>query len=91
VSPPNFLTDSCGIVEGISGVQTGPGATAFTRMPRFIAMCDSVLVMLTSAALVAAYGSRVGLGSNAWMDAVLTIALPGCIRGSAARQSQNVA
>src|SRR5215207_9972612 len=33
VSAPNFRAFSAGIVEGISGVQTGPGATAFTRIP----------------------------------------------------------
>src|SRR5207247_6679891 len=30
---PKFFTASSGIVEGISGVQIGPGATALTRMP----------------------------------------------------------
>ena len=28
------VTFSLGIVEGMSGVQTGPGATLFTRIPR---------------------------------------------------------
>jgi len=30
---PKFVTASSGMVEGISGVQIGPGATALTRMP----------------------------------------------------------
>jgi hypothetical protein len=30
---PKFLTAGSGMVDGISGVQIGPGATAFTRMP----------------------------------------------------------
>ena len=30
---PKFFTASSGIVEGMRGVQMGPGATAFTRMP----------------------------------------------------------
>jgi hypothetical protein len=29
---PKFLTLSGGMVEGMSGVHTGPGATAFARM-----------------------------------------------------------
>jgi hypothetical protein len=33
VSFPKLITFSRGMVEGISGVQIGPGATAFTRMP----------------------------------------------------------
>ena len=32
---PNCLTCSAGMVAGISGVHTGPGATALTRMPRY--------------------------------------------------------
>ena len=31
---PNPATFSSGIVEGMSGVHTGPGATALTRMRR---------------------------------------------------------
>jgi len=31
VSEPNVATSLAGKVEGISGVQIGPGATAFTR------------------------------------------------------------
>lgn len=30
---PKFFTFSAGIVDGMSGVQIGPGATAFTLMP----------------------------------------------------------
>src|SRR5688572_5050246 len=43
VFAPNFLTVESGIVAGIKGVQTGPGATAFTRTLCFIAICDRAL------------------------------------------------
>ena len=33
VSWPNFATSSGGLSAGFSGVHTGPGATALTRMP----------------------------------------------------------
>jgi hypothetical protein len=36
---PNSSTASSGIVEGISGVQIGPGATAFARMPFSASSC----------------------------------------------------
>jgi hypothetical protein len=45
-------TFSLGIVEGISGVHTGPGATAFTRTPCSIASFAMLFVMLTIAAFV---------------------------------------
>jgi hypothetical protein len=36
---PKFLTVSSGIVEGIKGVQIGPGATALARMPFSASIC----------------------------------------------------
>ena len=36
---PNSSTCSGGMVDGISGVQIGPGATEFTRMPRSPSSC----------------------------------------------------
>ena len=34
VFAPNLLTSLASLSDGLSGVHTGPGATAFTRMPR---------------------------------------------------------
>ena len=82
---------SFGSVEGMSGVQTGPGATALTRTPLSIAIFDSAFEKFTIAALVGAYARSVGLGLNAWIEAVFRITLPGAILGSAARHSQNIA
>ena len=45
---------SAGIVEGMSGVQIGPGATAFTRMPRSASICARAAVKFEIAPLVAA-------------------------------------
>ena len=39
---------------GIRGVQIGPGATAFTRMPRAASACDRERVNATMAPFVAA-------------------------------------
>ncbi|CAM5735458.1 hypothetical protein STENM223S_11005 [Streptomyces tendae] len=43
-----------GSVAGISGVHTGPGATALTRMPRSISICASPCVKVTMAPFVVA-------------------------------------
>ena len=51
---PNCLTFSAGIVEGISGVHTGPGATAFTRIPCFETSFANAFVNPMIAALVGA-------------------------------------
>jgi hypothetical protein len=40
------------MVAGISGVHTGPGETAFTRMPFSIVSCARAAVKFTIAALV---------------------------------------
>ena len=52
MSLPKLFTFSSGIVDGISGVHTGPGATAFTRMLRFMELFDSAFVKFTIAAFV---------------------------------------
>src|SRR5947209_8665990 len=49
---PNFATLSGGNVEGIKGVQIGPGATPLTRMPRLTSDWDSERVNATMAPLV---------------------------------------
>ena len=50
---PNFATCSAVNVDGISGVQIGPGATALTRMSRSASSADSDRVNATIAPLVA--------------------------------------
>jgi hypothetical protein len=52
---PNFATPSGGkpSSDGFSGVQTGPGATALTRMPRSMSDCASVFVNALIAPFVA--------------------------------------
>ena len=52
-SPPKFSTLSGGKVEGINAVQMGPGATAFTRIPRSATAFESERVKATIAPLVA--------------------------------------
>ena len=51
---PNVETSSAGIVEAISGVHTGPGATALTRMPRSISSFERPFVNVTIAPFVVA-------------------------------------
>src|SRR6516225_8637094 len=87
----NSFTFSLDNVEGISGVQTGPGATALTRTPRLIARLASERVKLTMAALVDAYAIRLGLGSKDWIEPVLIIDPPFFICGSSALHSRNMA
>ena len=91
MSLPKSRTFSRGIVDGMSGVHTGPGATAFTRTPRSAASCASDIVMFVIAAFVAAYGKSCPLGCSAWIDVVLMIVLPGRMCGSAALLSQKSA
>src|SRR5690606_4746135 len=58
---PNFSWS--GIVLGSNGVQIGPGATAFTRIPVFSSKncCARLEVEFWIAALLAASGSNVGV------------------------------
>jgi len=53
VSLPNDATLSAGNVDGISGVQIGPGATALTRIPRSAKAFDKERVNATMAPFVA--------------------------------------
>ncbi len=47
-----LATSFAGNVEGISGVQIGPGATPFARMPFSARFCESERVNATIAPLV---------------------------------------
>jgi hypothetical protein len=57
-----------GIVEGISGVQIGPGATLLTRIPRSPRSCARLAEKFAIAAFVAAYGDSVGEGLSEFTD-----------------------
>ncbi|MNE97686.1 hypothetical protein D3C80_1960770 [compost metagenome] len=50
---PNSETFCSSKVDGISGVQIGPGATALTRMPFPMSCADKERVKVTIAPLVA--------------------------------------
>ena len=54
MSLPKLSTLSGGMVEGISGVQIGPGATAFTRIPLLPSIWARPAVKLETAPLVEA-------------------------------------
>src|SRR4051794_14803681 len=79
------------MLAGMSGVQIGPGATQFTRMPFFPSIWASPPVKFWIAALVAAYGRSCGLGLSAWMDDVLMTDAPFGMYRRASRHSQNMA
>jgi hypothetical protein len=51
---PNSGMLSAGMVDVINGVQIGPGATAFTRIPLGPSCCARFAVKLVRAAFVAA-------------------------------------
>src|SRR5947209_19887281 len=70
-SLPKAFTFSFGMVAGIRGVQIGPGATQFARIPFLPSIWASPPVKFWIAALVIAYGRSCGLGVSAWMDDVL--------------------
>ena len=88
---PKFFTFSSGMVAGISGVQIGPGATQFARMPFLPSIWLSPPVKFWIAALVIAYGSNCGLGESAWIDDVPITDPPSGMCGTAAFVSQNIA
>ncbi len=88
---PNFSTWSGDMVDGISGVQMGPGATQFTRMPCSDSRPASPPVKFTIAALVAEYASSFGRGWSETTDAVLMIEAPFFRCGSAAFTTWNMA
>jgi hypothetical protein len=54
---PKFFTGLSGIVEGINGVQIGPGATALARMPFFASICARPPMKFWIAPFVVAYAS----------------------------------
>lgn len=60
-SEPNLATSSAGSVAGVNGVQIGPGATAFTRIPFSTRACDNERAKLTMAPLVEAQSNKWGL------------------------------
>src|SRR3982074_662028 len=91
VCEPNCLTFSLGNVEGISGVQTGPGATALTRTPCSIARLASDRVKLTMAALGEGEAMKFALGSNEWIEPVFIIDPPSFICGRNALPRRNIA
>ena len=51
---PNSVTNPAGMVAGMSGVHTGPGATTLTLMPCCATSMASPLVKFTMAAFVEA-------------------------------------
>src|SRR6185437_15648139 len=91
VCSPKPSTWSGGIVEGMSGVQIGPGATLFTRIPREASRLPRDALKLAIPALVTEYGISVGFGWSELTDDVLMIEPPGCMCGSASLQSRNIA
>ena len=72
------------MVAGISGVQIGPGATLFTRIPRSPSNCARLAQKLAIAAFVAAYGASAGEGMSEFTDELPMIDEPGPMCGSAA-------
>src|SRR3954454_4718309 len=81
---PKLFTFSSGMVEGINGVQIGPGATLFTRMPFGPNSCARLAQKLATAAFVAAYGASSGEGMSELTDELPMIADPGFMCGTAA-------
>ena len=72
------------MVAGISGVQIGPGATELTRMPFSPSSWARLAEKLAIAALVAAYGARVGTGMSEFTEELPMIEEPGPMCGTAA-------
>src|SRR5690242_10198530 len=81
---PKLFTFSGGIVDGISGVQMGPGATLFTRIPLSPNNCARLAEKFAIAALVAAYGASWGDGMSELTEELPMIAEPGRMCGNAA-------
>src|SRR3954469_19154075 len=88
---PKLSTFSSGMVEGISGVQIGPGATLFARMPLSAYICARLAVKLAMPALVMAYGASCGLGWSELTDDELMIEPPSGMCGITSRHSTNIA
>ncbi len=68
------------MVDGISGVQIGPGATLLTRIPLSPSNWARLAEKLAIAALVAAYGARVGEGMSEFTDELPMTDEPGHMR-----------
>src|SRR3954471_20288038 len=79
------------MVARMRGVQIGPGATRFARMPFSASICASDAVKLAMPAFVMAYGARFGLGLSELTDDELMMAAPGCMCGIASLQRVNIA
>src|SRR3954464_13479795 len=79
------------MVEGISGVQIGPGATLLTLIPRSPRSCARLAEKFATAAFVAAYGASVGFGMSEFTDELPMIDDPADRCGSAALQRWNIA
>src|SRR5436190_3407290 len=88
---PNSATVLAGIVDGISGVQIGPGATQFARIPFSARIWARFPVKFWMAAFVAAYGSSVGRGASTLTDAVLMIDPPAFMCFRACFAMRNIA
>src|SRR3546814_18304022 len=71
------------------GVQTGPGATPLTRMPRSMSCCAIARVQFAMPAFDTAYSARDGEGWKPCTLEVVMIAEPGLRCGDAALVSQN--
>src|SRR5215218_7556389 len=79
------------MVAGINGVQMGPGATLFTRMPFSPSIWARLAHRLAIAALVAAYGASWGLGWSDCTEELPMIEEPSRMCGTAALQRWNIA
>src|SRR4051812_23636488 len=72
------------MVAGISGVQIGPGATLFARMPLLARDWARAAHMLAMPALVASYASSVGTGLSELTDELPMMLPPSGMCGTAA-------
>ena len=81
---PKLSTFSAGIVDGMRGVQIGPGATLLNLMPRSPRSCAAAAAKLAMAALVTSYGSSVGVGLSELTELVAMTDEPGLRCGRAA-------
>src|SRR4051794_30381381 len=79
------------MVAGISGVQMGPGATLFTRMPCGPSIWAREAQKLAMAAFVAEYGASAGVGESEFTDELPMMLDPGPMCGTAALQRWNIA
>src|SRR3712207_419628 len=88
---PKLATFSAGMVAGISGVHTGPGATLLARMPFSAYICARLAVKLAMPALVMAYGANCGRGMSELTDDELMIDPPSGMCGMTSLHSVNIA